>query len=359
MSSRIQLGPAQLDRIEDALEDLESMPLDELDLDDVVGRELVEYRELLQLGREAMPLQEVPAGLLDGVLEEARRAAAQGTPAPRASWWSRLRMGVWVPTLAFAGSAAALLVLLWPAAEPDAGKDDTVARAEPALAEPLATPVEGGVRLADAEASKAEQAADPFDRMQAQRGDGMVIGSRDAPSIAEESPAEAEAADDEEAEPLPPAKPTRSARAKGTASSKSSGSAVGGIPGAPAPPPPEPEPKAKPKTDKKAEDAGSELMGEVIEGDRARAAGNCGLAKMRYDKARTSEDRHVRARALAGKGLCEAAAGNANKAKKLFEQARAADAGVDSFIQAGLAGLDGAPASDVPNAAEQRVDVRE
>ena len=58
MSSRLDLTPADLDRLEDALEDLElSSALDDAQGDDPVAQRLSEYREILRIGREAMPLE--------------------------------------------------------------------------------------------------------------------------------------------------------------------------------------------------------------------------------------------------------------------------------------------------------------
>lgn len=364
MSSRMQLSPAELDRLEDGLEGLEELDLDQLG-DDAVGQQLSEYRGLLQLSREAMPVQEVPSGLLDGVLEQARAAAANSAPAAAPSWWSRVRLSLWVPTLAFAGSAALLLVMLWPGQD-DEASEATVARGEPAKVAPQAAdrPYDDDGRLAAAESSR-NDADDALAPAEAVRGGGLGIGERSPGSPELEPPLADEQDEEDEAEPVAAAEPRRS-RAK---ASGSSGSVVGGLPGSglgksrdePLPSPktepssPPPPPSSGAKSDKKKEAADdADLMREVLEGDKARHAGNCGLAKMRYDKARKSGDDAVRARALAGKGLCEAAAGNSGQAKKLFDQARAANPAVDGFIQAELSGLEGAPVSDPPYAAESR-----
>ena len=130
MSSRLDLTPADLDRLEDALEDLELSSAQGDASDDPVAQRLSEYREILRIGREAMPLEDVPAGLLDGVLTEARQAAAAAPAAAKAapSFWARWRLGVWVPAVAFAGSAALLLVVLVP--KDEAPATGTVAQAE-------------------------------------------------------------------------------------------------------------------------------------------------------------------------------------------------------------------------------------
>jgi hypothetical protein len=370
MSSRLDLGPADLDRLEDALEELElEAGLAALVDDDPVAQRLSEYRELLLLAREAMPLEDVPAGLLDGVLAEARQAAnaapAAATPAP--SFWARWRLGVWVPTLAFAGSAALLLLVLVPERSRD-GDTAELARAEPgsraqAKADAKAADAADG-RLAFAESSR-EQA----EGEDAIRGGGVAIGER-APEPAAVAPAEQQHALDEQAardadEPAPEPDARRKA-AGGKIAPGASGSA-GAAPSKPVPNAPTtsggaskgkeaPLPGAKPKPSPKDEpepsqkqDAGDESWSELARADADRRGGNCGLAKMRYDKLRKVDDEGVRARALAGAGLCAAASDDMATAKKLFAQARAADPAVSDFIDRELAGLEDARA----NVAEQ------
>ena len=73
-------SPAELDLLEDALEDLEQEGALERWLEDDTSpalRERLEgYRSLLVASRDAMPLEDVPQGVLDEVFAEARRAAA-------------------------------------------------------------------------------------------------------------------------------------------------------------------------------------------------------------------------------------------------------------------------------------------
>lgn len=358
MSSRLELSPAQLDRLEDALEhlELEPPPSDE---DDAVAQRLSEFRELLQLSREAMPMQEVPAGLLDGVLAEARQAAAVAPAVPeRRSVWSRWRLGVWLPALGFAGSAALLLVVLLPEGADRA--PSTAAMADEAPEAPASAPDQ---RLADAErlgrsGSRVRLGmSDDEDPLAAgvARGEGLAIGERGPapaaeaapePEPQEESAADGLAKDDadrssrrasapsrnEPAKPKPrpappPAPVTKSSAGGGVSKSKGGGS----------------QPTGKKQADEARDVPGEpaiDLWPEVAEGDALRRQGNCGLAKMRYRNARKAEDSRVRARALAGEGLCEYADGQLGKAKKLFAQARAADAGVDAFIDGELSRLD-------------------
>ena len=106
-----EFSPVQLDALEDALEDLELMGIPgELEDDASVAGRLSEYRSLLQLSREALPTEDVPEGVLAGVLAMARdEAAPVGTSRPQeasesAPWWKRLSL--WVPMLAVGASAA-------------------------------------------------------------------------------------------------------------------------------------------------------------------------------------------------------------------------------------------------------------
>ena len=347
MSSRTEFSPEQLDRLEDALEGLED-ELFEPVADDPVDERLVEFREILQLSREALPMEDVPSGLLDGVMAEARQAAANDAPkAAAASWWSRLTGGAWLPTLAFAGSAALLLVMLWPTgsdeeAEPSvaaATPNDKADPAPPAAAKPV------DARVADASSSKAE--GDAFGFEQAQRGRGVVGGlAAPEPEPAADAKLEAEPEAPEEDEEAPAEELTKEvdaptpAKRAATKKGKSAGGVPGGIPGGvpgsggkgnryPSSPTPEPAPKPKPKGKK---DTGQSLMDAINLGDRERRGGRCGLAEMHYGNARKTGDDRVRARALAGLGLCKELEGAMGPAKKLYAQARAADPSVGSFI---------------------------
>ena len=115
----------------------------------------------------------------------------------------------------------------------------------------------------------------------------------------------------------------------------------------------DPEPSDADQGEKKADAA--DLWSEIARADADRRGAGCGLAKMRYDKLRKADDARVRARALAGAGLCAAASDDMTTAKKLFAQARAADPDVSSFIDGELARLEGSRtnmADPAPQAAD-------
>jgi len=367
--SSLDFTPADLDRLEDALEDLElSSAIDELSDEDPVAHRLSEYREILRLGRVAMPLEDVPAGLLDSVLVEARQAAkavpAKAAAAP--SFWARWRLGMWVPALAFAGSAALLLVVLVPKSEAPATGDTAVAQAgsrakeskAEAKADAKAAAADG--RLAFAEPELEDQREQELAEGEALRGGGLAIGERapePAPAVVQAEEQAAMPADDAEL----PGAPMRKATTGGKqAPPTSSGATTGGAKptpktsGAPSKSEPLPDPLGgdtgkRDETKDKKPKADDDDWSELARADADRSGGNCGLAQMRYDKLRKLDDARVRARALAGAGLCAAASDDMATAKKLFAQARNADPGVSSFIDRELARLEDGRA----NAAEQ------
>jgi hypothetical protein len=377
--SRLDLAPADLDRLEDALEDLElASALDERSGDDPVAQRLSEYREILRLGRDAMPLEDVPAGLLDGVIAQAHQAAAAAPVAAAAapSFWSRWRLGVWVPALAFAGSAALLLVVLVPKRDEPAatavaqGESRSKADSKAEAKADASRAVDG--RLASAEPAREELDEDSLaENEDALRGGGVAIGERaPEPPPSEEQAAvpavtPADLVDDAESVEDAPLRrksasggkqaPTRStgsvSEPKPSPKSPSAGSGPGK--GKPSPDPLGNDDTGKgdeaQHKDKKA-DAGDAGWAELARAEADRNGGNCGLAKMRYDKLRKLDDARVRARALAGAGLCAAASDDMTTAKKLFDQARNADPGVSSFIDRELGRLeDGRANADDPS----------
>lgn len=373
MSSRLDFSPADLDRLEDALEDLElaSAP-GELSDDDPVAQRLSEYRELMLLARDAMPLEDVPGGLLDGVIAQARQAAAAApaAAAPAPSFWSRWRLGVWVPALAFAGSAALLLVMLVPkGSEPNSTEGAAAPHGGASKADAKTDAPAADGRLAFAEPAREEKGSLVEGEL---RAGGVAIGERaPAPALAEPSPEQAEAPNDDEAVPAAEA-PLRRKAASGGKDMPSPGATAGTKPAPKAPSTsggstkgksePSPDPLGGADTGKRDEDQapekkadGGDLWSEISRADADRRGGSCGLAKMRYDKLRKADDARVRARALAGVGLCAAASDDMATAKKLLAQARAADPDVSGFIDDELAMLEGARtnASDsVPQAAD-------
>ena len=440
--SRVQLTASQLDRIEDALEGLEDLGSDDPLLsgaDDesrVVAEHLDAYRQILVLTRDAMPLEDAPAGVLDGVIAAAHAASAAAddveavaaTPAKdEKSWWQRLHAAVWVPALGFAGAAALLLLVMQPGADeeeapmvaqadeqPRAGDAAGAAAPEetntPTDEAPARKIIEEG-RLADSVPSRDAEAeqdlrgagverrprvrernddVDPFaaaddvlggdDKSDKSGKSDQADEDGDLPSgtlggALGGSKSSAGKSSGSTASPPPPPKPAPNKK-KPKSGPVPNGGIPGGVPSStkipkapPADPAPEPEPdlpaevddEEKQKTDtknankdvgKKKEEPAVDYLMLLQRGEKARKLGKCGSAKLDFNKAKASPDSKIRARALAGLGLCALSAGNEGTAESLFSQARKADGSVSSFISRERALIEGPP----PQAQEQTKD---
>lgn len=263
-----RLGPDELDRLEDALEGLESMS-EFADPSPAVSERLADFQLILQASRDALPLQDVRPGLLDGVLSEARMSTqdieATVTPSqPKGEgFWSRLRKAWLLPGLAVAGSAALVLVLVQPTMSDEAPATEVAAKA-------------------DAKPSADAPAPGEFDKEEAARP---------------EEPA---------APPPPPAAAAPMEQTKSAAE-------------------PEPQPVAPAKAEAKADVSKGQGWDAVEDGDRARAGGDCFTARNHYARALDDGNDSVRARAYVGMGLCKQEEGNQAAAADYFEQARALD----------------------------------
>lgn len=288
-----RLGPEELDRLEDALEGLEFLE-DLHDPSSSVSRRLADFQAILQASREALPLEEVPPGLLDGVLAEARMSAEDTSTrveAPKGqSLWSRLRKAWLIPALAVAGSATLVLILLQPAMEnPEpAVESGSVAMNEaPAQASPVAAePTEAAAPKSRAQGTRAPQPAPPPAKQETQ----------------------------EPAAPADTTIPTVTAGATATA--------------------PVPEPKVEPEPDPKLKkDASDDGWNAVEEGDRARKGGDCFSARNHYARALDDGNDSVRARAYVGLGLCKREDGNEPAAEEFFRQARELDEDAVDFAK--------------------------
>jgi hypothetical protein len=305
-----QLQPDELDRLEDALEDLELGDLIE-DPSPLVRSRLADYRVVLMASREALPMVDVPPGVLAGVLAEARRAddellelsAAPDGSAPEHadSWWSRVRKSFLIPSLAVVGTAALILIIVQPTMS-DAPTSDDV-----------------GV------VANLEQAPDDY-RMEPSPAPDPAAAP--LPAAVEPEP---EVVAEEEAEEDAPlyefATAKRTGNAPGSANADlSNESAVGGK---------NQDKVAKDEAlDGDAEERKQEPGSwEAIErGDKARVGGDCFRASNEYHRALDDGNDSVRARAYAGLALCASQDGNTTKADSYFEQARALDPEVGGYI---------------------------
>jgi hypothetical protein len=283
-----ELTPAELDHIEDVLEDLDGLEGVFEDASPLVQRRLASYREILRMSRVALPMQEVPAGVLDGVLEHARQSAdttmlEAPDEAPRPSWWERWRTTLLIPGVAVA-TAALVVVVINGSLVGNAPEQTHLARSE----------------AVEAKVDKAE-------------ADSAVSAIVPEEEKSEVPPAEAAGAMALEAAPMLEEKAPVSAK-------------------------PEPEPAAVGRAD----GAGSPRWDIVARGDRARRDGDCKRASAEYAMALTDEDAHVRARAYAGLGLCDAVEGRYKEASDRYQRAKELDPQMESFIDdqrpAGAAG---------------------
>lgn len=286
-----RLGPDELDRLEDALEGLES--LDDLgDPSPGVSARLADFKLILEASREALPLEEVPSGLLDGVLAEARMSAEDiQTPSESrevVGFWARMRKAWLVPGLAVAGSAALVLILLQPTmrAEPEDAQVETVAINEapsPAKSSSAAAPA------GDADAIEEEEELPARARL------------RQAPA----TPAPADAA---------PPPPEEAAKADEP------------MPAAMTPAPD----AAAADGDKKASPTGWDA---VEDGDIARKGGDCFTARNHYARALDDGNDSVRARAYVGMALCKREEGNEAAATEYLTKARELDEDAVDFAE--------------------------
>ncbi len=375
-----EFSPVQLDALEDALEDLElsGIPV-EFEDDVAVSGRLSEYRDLLQLSREALPSVEVPMGVLDSVLAAARDeaglpavGASPGTEAAAESkppWWRRLSL--WVPALAVAASAALVLVMVQGTLSDADPAAETVARAD--APEPSASKTEALLERGE----ELRAAADPFTDG-AEDGErfglgsppasrGRLRGSAVADGAGEKDEAVLEEANAQEAEePEPPAatpsappadaEPTDkviydNAKGTGTAPSKERKAK----PSKPSPPrtsgkkhdaQPKPAPNSQPSSKVPSKAPGGGVAGgasttpapsktpteALAAADGSRRKGACTSARSVYRGLVDHGDPKMRARALAGLGLCALSEGDEDGADAYFSRARSADSGIGSFI---------------------------
>jgi len=298
-----ELNPQELDRLEDALELLEVADVD--DPSPVVRQRLGEFREILRLSRSALPMVDVPGGVLERVMLEARQAAEVPAVTPhveappqaeRPGFWARLRRFALVPGVALVGAAAMVLIIVERSPEDAVGSSrGPTVDAPPVIAE-----------------------------------EKVAANSETAAPQQFSTPAAAE-----------PASPP-------VTSTPAPGGAAGGVPGAapttavtdaPAEPAPMPEPKAAeqrgdedlaeksvaPAKEEAADKGGTPRWDIIARGDRARQKDDCNTARTEYKLALGDADARVRARAHAGLGLCSASDDDWSAAESAYKAARELD----------------------------------
>lgn len=317
------LAPDELDFIEDALEELELDGAPEGwsrdELSPRVREHLADYRSILVAAREALPLEDVPTGLLDGVFEQARQVAAAApaaaTGAVVESWWSRVRRGFMVPALALAGTAVLVFWVFDPAdaehaelartaSSPEA-ETETVARLERAAgdrAEATPTAAPPAIEADEKEKDAPDEEEAPAEGVE----DAIAVeGKLDDAKSPESKPTETGSGSD----------PQGRMGSLGEAPGVTAGSAGVGQ-----------------KSSGGSAGPASGRWDIVSRGDRARQAGDCVAARDEYALALEDDEPRVRSRAFAGLGLCDAAAGDDVSADANYQRARELDDAVESFI---------------------------
>jgi hypothetical protein len=310
-----EFSPSELDQIEDLLEDLETgAGLEDESLSPAARERLDEYRDILALSRDALPLEEPDPNLLAGVIAEARQTAfnskstaagvvssARQVPAresedSRPSWFRR-----WLPAMALAGSAVAVLLLLRPQAEEDGAASE--APATLAQNDRPASPAKTTLTQGSVDADKVAQAAP---------GEAGV----EEPEDSETEPAqEAGAAVAEDVEPA--AKSSRKSVSNSRAPAKAKSDAVQ-------------EPlEEEPTVDK------DQAWGDLVRAHGLRRRGECRGARALYRGLEHEGLKdNVRAQAIAGRGLCDEFDGETSSAESSYSKARDIRRDIDGWIEA-------------------------
>jgi hypothetical protein len=282
-----EFSPKELDQLEDALEGLEDVEdLAALGLEDPLRERLGDYQNLLRMSREALPMEDVPAGLLDGVLAEARDAETAEPERP--SLWKRWRAAV-IPVVALAGTTAAVLWIVKPS-------------------EPMMDASEVPAETAAKETTPG--AAAPSS---ATESDDAIAPAPEMAEADEEAPATAEPAEEE------PVGDAKQASKPSAAARKSEGKMDA------APPAPEPAPVQK-AVDK------DQVWDTIEDGDAARRRGDCDSAERLYRQAEAAApNAKARAKAWMGLGLC--AEQRDGDGSKYLNDAQAADPSLRAVIE--------------------------
>jgi len=309
-----EFSPAELDRLEDALEHCTGDPELDGDLDETLApalrARLGEYRDLLALSREALPLEDVPDDLLAGVLAEAHASSATAPlPSPRApagpGLWERLRRSLLLPGVALAGSTVLLLWLVQPR---DEALELLAERApSPAPAPARLTPGDGPAPAGPEPAALAPAPQDSPEGAPRAEAELAAPAAAAVPSPVEERK--------EQAPPRLDSKP-----ASKVGRHKADDAAIELFPGL---------------DDAPTQDADKETLRDTLEqADGLRRDGRCDAAMALYQQAFTMNGPAIEeARARAGYGLCLAMQGDDGKAARYLEWATKRAPAIDAYIQ--------------------------
>jgi hypothetical protein len=302
-------SPQELDQLEDALENLEGLEdFTSLGLSPALTERLGEYQDVLRVSREALPMEDVSEGCLDGVLAEAREA--KPVEQPRVGVWERWRKTL-IPVFALAGTTAAVLWIVRP--------DQDVSEATATLESPVPAAVEPD-----------EGAAPPPPATEA------ALPTVLEKAKAEESPEADASAEDAEAKD---ALATPAPQGAGSYDKKANGK----MDAAPA----KQQAAAEPINDK---DRFHTLLERA---DDQRKGGNCREAESLYRELQASAvNGGDRARILKGLGLCAELSGG--DFDSYYEDARALDPRMEDEIARERAELGGMSKKGKPKKAKKR-----
>ena len=326
-----EFSPAELDRLEDALEqwtgDAFDHPVPEdSSLPAPLRARLADYRDVLALSREALALEDVPEDLLTSVLAEAHASAASApltTPRPdptRPGLWARLRRSLLLPGVALAGST---VMLLWQVQPPDQADELVAERGAPggtqaptdvAPAPARLAPGDGPAPAGPSPAEAAPAPAPPPSSDAPGRVDEAL--KLDARAAADASPAATAPDVDHKAAG---SKAELKAPSKRHSKEEAADLEIEVLPGL---------------DDAPTQDADKEALRDTLEqADSHRRGGRCEAAMALYEQAFTmSGPADERARARAGYGLCVFSQGDDGKADKYFEYATRLSPGVAGWI---------------------------
>ena len=362
LGKQSEFSPEELDRLEDALERWTSAGFDDVnnvnDVNTIGDRSpvpedsslaphlrarLEDYRSLLAMTRDELPMEDVPDALLASVLAEAH-ASAQPRTRPVVTrrelvpagpgLWERLRRSMLLPGFALAGSAALLLWVVQPSGDTTLGDDealrgrgdDVTAQAPARLSRPSqAAPAPAAAeapRLAEARLAEPERDAGddnppaPAALAEAPGGPSSAAGgaSQSAPAPAD-ALGEAELKDLSKADRAPTKK---SKKASGPAEAIDPIEIYPGLDDVPM-----------------AEGVDKEALRDTLDkADAARRKGGCTEAMSLYLEAMSmSGANSERAQARAGYGLCLSTQGKDDRADKYFDAARELSPSIDAWIK--------------------------
>ncbi len=308
-------SPAELDRLEDALEswtgeDTEAVSEDS-SLSPRMRERLVSYRELMAMSRAEMAMEEVPEGLLAGVLAEAARSGsptqrevkvAAASAGAQLGFWERLRRSMLLPGVALAGSAA---LLLWMVQPGESAPELQATNTAPARLAPGPSPAPAAAQEPVPEGERAEKDARVVEEAPAAPSPAAIMAEADD-AMKDSAPAESKAA--------------AGGRSKAKKSEMASAPAeyLEGLEEVPT-------------------DAGAdkdELRDTLELADKARRKGRCGDALKIYRSAmEMSGPRDEQAQARAGYALCLQSQGDDAKASKYFEAASKVSPSIDGWVK--------------------------